>query len=121
MPVPNLVNLEERYSELNYTIDADRKSSKPSAQASPLSAVRCTVNLESIVEQDLLDAVEEIADELDPDAETIATLRASIEEICELPSGHPAITVEVIDTVLAVYGWVRIEEQEDWIRVNPEG
>jgi len=105
MPVPNLINLEEVFSELNYSMDNDSKSAKTKvSEHSPLSAVRCTVNPESIIEQDLLDAADEIADELDPEAETIATLRASIEEICELPAGHPAITVEVIDAVLAILG-----------------
>lgn len=57
-----------------------------------VSAIRCTVNPESITEANLLDA----ADELWEDSDGQGYDRASLTAALDLPAGHPAITERVL-------------------------
>ena len=65
-----------------------------------ISAIRCTVNTESVTEADILDA----ADALWEESEGQGYDRESLAEALSLPADHPAITERVL---LAVsYSWL---------------
>lgn len=56
-----------------------------------LSAIRCTVNPESVTAADLIEAADEIRDQIDG-----PVTRESIAEACDLPEDCDAITSHVV-------------------------
>lgn len=60
-----------------------------------LSAIRCTVNHASVTSADLIEAAEEIIDELDGRRVT----REAIAEVCDLPVDCNAITSHIVSLI----------------------